>query len=200
MGRRCRWDVYAVLCGLLTTLSCGTPPRPGDSPPSSGYQVIDDDDYEHLPTLPVATPTPVPDTGPTPGHEDTETPSIEETPLPPPPQPNVSGTLYAGQTSPSTDVAIRIAFYNTMQRSAAGTPLDVDDFIFELTLFPPVSLPATFFVNLPRGDEYLAEAWQDADQNGIVNGGDLVGDSDLFFTSDEMATIEITLAVLSSGE
>ncbi len=200
MGKTLGWNLCAwcIVGGTIAALSCGEPPEP-ENYSTPGAQVIDDDDYEHLPTT-ATTPTPTPLEAPTP--EDTPSPTPVGGPGPTPFlawQPNLTGTIYPGDTSPLTDMVIRIAFYNSVQRGPDGKPIDPNDFASELTLFPPLTFPLTFSTSVPRNDYFIAEAWQDTNQDGTQNAGDLVGDSELFFSADEMVSVDITLTEYTSA-
>ncbi len=177
---------------LVVTPSCRKEPPAGNVSGSS-TQVLDDDDYEHLPSPPV-TPTPVSPL-PTPSPGSTLTPEPLPPTLPPPPEPNVSGTIYAGSTNASPDQPVRLAFYDSTQLTAEDTPRDPEVSVFHYDVFPP--FPIEFVTNIPFDREYVAEAWQDLNQNGTIDAGDLVGDSARFYASDQLTTIEITLETVN---
>ncbi len=190
---RC-WVIGGLLwvAVLVCTPSCGNKPPPGEDAIST-LPVIDDDDYEHLPTVAVVTPTP--ETAlPTPTQGPTPTTSPPSPTLLPLPDPNVSGTIYSGSTNP-TGAGVRLAFYNSMQLTTSDTPKDPEDSVFFFLVFPP--FPIEFAASVPVGDEYVAEAWQDVNENGTIDAGDLVGDSTRFYASDVMSEIEITLATVN---
>jgi hypothetical protein len=118
---------------------------------------------------------------------------------PTPAFPNVEGLLSLGDSVQAAEIRIRIAFYDTNQCTPEGQIVDTDDYTMAFYPNPPFEFPFTFYIFVPVGETYVAEAWQDVNENSLIDDGDLVGDSGLFTPGGEnMASIAITLEYYSA--
>jgi len=166
-----------IVLGLWYTAACDQV-VPTDRPSSRNQEIIDDDDYDQLPS-PTTLPTPsamTPETmldSPTPSDgtapPGTSTPEIRC---------RVSGQLMVENSAdipPQVEV-MRLAFYSGGQLNAQQQPQDINVYYKARDInLQGESFPINFEESLDLDQSFLGEAWIDSDQNGDQNQGDFLG-------------------------